>query len=156
MSEDTKDYLKWIEKADKDLKIAQHLNEHVYPTPHDIICYHAQQSIEKALKAFLIYHEQDYPRTHYLDYIKFNVEDKIGPLDELDTKILHTISSFEALSRYPSSIQCDEKDSEFALKYADKYVQIIEGKIIQDIMENISEENTVEEQNHQQPIKIKV
>ena len=35
----------------------------------EAICFHAQQSIEKFLKAYLIYKDVDIPRTHNLDYL---------------------------------------------------------------------------------------
>ena len=134
MNEDIKDYIKWIEMAEKDLRIAQHLNEHFYPTPHDTICYHAQQSIEKAMKAFLIYHGEEYPKTHQLNYLRRAIEEKICPLD-WDSKTLIAISRYEVISRYPTVIDCNEQDSQFALKNADKFLQSIEAKIIKDNME---------------------
>mgnify|MGYP000307964815 CR=1 FL=1 len=33
------------------------------------ICFHAQQAVEKYLKAFLILHDIDFPRTHDVDYL---------------------------------------------------------------------------------------
>lgn len=41
----------WLEFAKMDLDAAKHLNDTFYPKPLQIICYHCQQSAEKALKA---------------------------------------------------------------------------------------------------------
>ena len=55
VKDDLKNYVQWLEMAEKDLNVVLHLKEYFTPTPHDVICYHCQQSIEKAMKAFLIY-----------------------------------------------------------------------------------------------------
>lgn len=34
------------------------------------VCFHCQQFVEKALKAFLVFHSADFPRTHNLEYLK--------------------------------------------------------------------------------------
>ena len=41
----------WLDFAKMDLDAAKHLNDTFYPKPLHIICYHCQQSVEKALKA---------------------------------------------------------------------------------------------------------
>jgi HEPN domain-containing protein len=56
----------WMDKADDDFYSAEillHSNEH--PLPGNA-CFHAQQSAEKYLKAFLVENEIDFPRTHQL------------------------------------------------------------------------------------------
>lgn len=37
--------------------------------PTDIVCFHCQQAVEKCLKAFLVRHDQDVPRTHDLPHL---------------------------------------------------------------------------------------
>ena len=44
----------WCQKADNDLKVANHEIDHDDPAL-DIICFHAQQASEKYLKAYLVY-----------------------------------------------------------------------------------------------------
>jgi HEPN domain-containing protein len=56
----------WVEKAEDDFYSAElllHAGEH--PLPGNS-CFHSQQSAEKYLKAFLVEHEIDFPRTHQL------------------------------------------------------------------------------------------
>ena len=61
MNEDT--VKKWIMKADNDLKIAK--DELGVENPvTDMVCFHAQQCVEKHLKAFLIFNGREIPRTH--------------------------------------------------------------------------------------------
>jgi HEPN domain-containing protein len=58
----------WIKKAENDLKTAfDELNTENPAT--DTICFHAQQCIEKYLKAYLIFHQRNFPKTHNISRI---------------------------------------------------------------------------------------
>lgn len=63
------DYLKqWLHKAEKDLTLIHQATDR--PESEwltDIICYHAQQAVEKAFKAYLIHYDTEPPRTHSLE-----------------------------------------------------------------------------------------
>ncbi len=57
----------WISKAENDLKTAAHvlkLGEH---SPTDSVCFHAQQCVEKYVKAVLVLAGTDFPKTHDLE-----------------------------------------------------------------------------------------
>lgn len=54
---------KWIKKADNDLlssKRGMAFDDPVLET----VCFHCQQAVEKYLKAFLVYHQVYFPKTH--------------------------------------------------------------------------------------------
>lgn len=54
---------KWIKKAEKDLLTAE--RELSFEDPiTDTICFHCQQTVEKYLKAFLVYHQIYFTKTH--------------------------------------------------------------------------------------------
>jgi HEPN domain-containing protein len=55
--------LKWIKKAENDLKTAKDEIE-VYNPATDTICFHAQQCVEKYLKAYLFFHQKYFRKTH--------------------------------------------------------------------------------------------
>jgi len=55
----------WIQKAENDLKIGKDEMATSEPVT-DMICFHMQQCAEKYLKTFLIFHGQEYPKTHRL------------------------------------------------------------------------------------------
>ena len=59
------DTLSWFEKAHKDLRCAQIDLAAEPPAPEDAL-YHCQQAAEKALKGFLSWHDQPFPKTHDL------------------------------------------------------------------------------------------
>ena len=51
----------WIVKADHDLMMAAHILKLGKAAPVDIICFHAQQCVEKYLKAILVYRSLPFP-----------------------------------------------------------------------------------------------
>lgn len=58
----------WLTKADHDIIIMrQGMDRPETEWVNDILCFHAQQAVEKALKAYLIYLDLDPPRTHSLE-----------------------------------------------------------------------------------------
>ncbi len=66
--------------------------------PTGAVCFHAQQCVEKLLKAFLVYHQKEFGRTH-------NIEFLIRLCSEIDKDFAHLASgdlSFYAVEvRYP-------------------------------------------------------
>ncbi len=54
----------WLAFADEDLLVAQHGLTLEKECPCRLIAYHAQQCVEKHLKAYLVYRRTDFPYTH--------------------------------------------------------------------------------------------
>jgi HEPN domain-containing protein len=65
MDEKTLSVSRWLTKAGNDLLTAETMLAAAQPTP-DTICFHAQQCMEKCLKAFLVWHDQDFEKIHDL------------------------------------------------------------------------------------------
>jgi HEPN domain-containing protein len=62
------------------------------------ICFHAQQAVEKYLKAFLIYNNIDFPRTHDVDFLIQECQQ----IDEKSFNIdLKSLTEFGVFFRYP-------------------------------------------------------
>ncbi len=55
---------KWINYAEEDLRLAKHSLTMESGCPFRLTAYHAQQCAEKYLKAFLVFHQIDFPYTH--------------------------------------------------------------------------------------------
>jgi HEPN domain-containing protein len=69
MSDEMKSYVKqWITKAEEDLIVVNQLMKMEYP-PKGAVGFHCQQSAEKFLKAFLLFHDVDIPKTHNIEYL---------------------------------------------------------------------------------------
>jgi HEPN domain-containing protein len=54
----------WIDRAESDYKAFQALLKMGDECPFDAVCFHAQQCVEKYLKARLVYLSIDFPKIH--------------------------------------------------------------------------------------------
>ena len=121
----------WLDRARSSLILAKQ------PKPADVwwedVCYNAQQAAEKALKAFLVLHQIDFPKTHSIDLILDKVKKVVSPLpDELTDAVALTIYAVDA--RYPPSEAEEpvtEEDYRKAVERAEKVVSWAEGMIRQ-------------------------
>jgi HEPN domain-containing protein len=110
----------WIDFSKNDLAVASHLNEVFRPMPMNTICWLCQQSVEKALKAILAYHDVKIPKTHDIGLILKSTE-KLEPGVSLDSKIADKITIFAVESRYPDNVfDFTNEDVELGLKYAER------------------------------------
>jgi HEPN domain-containing protein len=92
--------IQWLEFADEDLKLARHGLTLTSGVPYRLIAYHAQQCAEKYLKAFLVYHEIDFPYTHNIGRLLELCAEKgdwARNLPEADE-----LTPFAITARYPS------------------------------------------------------
>ncbi len=55
--------VQWLDKADSDLDAVEELSVHG-DRFREIIAFHCQQAVEKYLKAFLVRHQVEFPKTH--------------------------------------------------------------------------------------------
>lgn len=61
--------LEWISYADDDLNMAEHGLTIKTGNPYRLVAFHAQQCVEKYLKAYLVYRRIDFPYTHDISYL---------------------------------------------------------------------------------------
>ena len=123
------DYKDWIIKAEEDLIACQALINIEFP-PFSVICYHAQQTAEKYIKAFLTFKEVEFRKTHdivlLLDEYCIPIDNEFKDLRE-DTLIL---SDYSVSTRYPGDFfPLDYKDATEALIATIKIKSFINIKI---------------------------
>lgn len=111
---------RWIEKADHDLIAAQHTLELQANCPFDVICFHAQQCVEKTLKALLISRSLRFPPTHDLGAL-FNMLPNDGrPAIELSK--LRTLNRYAVEARYPGNWEpIVRDDAAIAVQFAEEF-----------------------------------
>ncbi len=68
-----------------------------------------QQAVEKCLKAFLVLHDIEPPRSHDLLYLKTKCQ-SMERLPEIDDTILSRLNPYAAKHRYPGEIDLDESE----------------------------------------------
>lgn len=93
----------WVEKADNDLKNASHTLTLGDDCPTDTVVFHAQQCVEKYLKALLVVDGIDFPRTHSLSILVDLVEESKRPA--LTTEEQERLTDYAATTRYPGDYE---------------------------------------------------
>lgn len=115
----------WIEKAEHDLRNAQYVITLENDCPFDTICYHCQQSAEKYLKAVLVYHGTDFPRTHDLIVLANLIARKV----KLDISVeqIRVLNRYSIEARYPGEWDpIDKQEATDALGLA----RLIRGAVL--------------------------
>ena len=111
----------WLRKADRDLTIIrQGMDRPEAEWVTDVLCFHAQQAVEKAFKAYLIYLDQEPPRTHSLEVLQRTIRSSSPAFPEYE---LGDLTAFAVQSRYPDELF--EPDSSEAKRYAKLAEQIV-------------------------------
>jgi HEPN domain-containing protein len=89
----------WLAKAENDLTNAAHTLKLGAACPTDTVCYHAQQCVEKYLKAVLILQGADFPKTHDLERLVALVPANMRP--ELSPEEQARLTEYATSGRYP-------------------------------------------------------
>lgn len=92
----------WLAKAEQDYALTCHLLEN-RTSFFSAIGFHAQQSVEKFLKALLTHHEIEFPKTHSITHL-LSLLSTIDPslaASLVDTELL---SAYGVESRYPGDL----------------------------------------------------
>ncbi len=105
----------WIERADEDYLLSQSAIRRKSPLTYGAT-FHAQQCIEKYLKALLISRKVDFPRTHDLAALGYLCK-QAGIILPVDDDALEFLTAYAVETRYPGT-QPTVEESKEALKLA--------------------------------------
>jgi HEPN domain-containing protein len=126
--EDSEPWAPWLALARDDLAMARTLLT-AGSAPWGI-CYHAQQTVEKALKAVIVARGDDPPRTHNLVRLNDAVETTV--LDGTDDETLAALTVWATEQRYPTGGPLpDRRDAERAVAFAERALAIVMQRIEQ-------------------------
>ena len=122
----------WLKKADSDLAVAT-LTLNTKSDDYFIAAFHAQQAVEKYLKAFLVWRQVPFPKTHEIKKLLslFPTEDAelVKGLSEADW-----LTPFGIEFRYPSEEVADLETAKKAVEQAKK-VQSMVVECLKDYLE---------------------
>lgn len=99
----------WVEKAENDLEAAARLLRSGRDFPADVVCFHAQQCVEKYVKAYLTSLEIDFPKTHDLGVLVSLMPLRARP--KLTVPEQRTLTVYATVTRYPGEQQRDRSRS---------------------------------------------
>ena len=119
---------KWIKKAEKDLLTAE--RELSFEDPiTEAVCFHCQQAAEKYLKAFLVYHQIYFTKTHRI----MDLLELCATVDSSFTRELKdadNLTDYAVEIRYPDAwLEPGMEDAEEAFEIAKKVKEFVLNKI---------------------------
>ncbi|MFH1098098.1 MAG: HEPN domain-containing protein [Candidatus Desantisbacteria bacterium] len=123
----------WLTCADEDLCLAQCGLTLMSSCPYRLIAYHAQQCVEKYLKAYLVHRKVDFPYTHNISrLLELCVELVSWPETIQEAKRL---TSYAITTRYPGEDEeVTKEEAEQAIHLATCVQQIVQSTLIQEGM----------------------
>jgi Uncharacterized conserved protein related to C-terminal domain of eukaryotic chaperone, SACSIN len=89
----------WVVKAENDLKNAAHALKLAEGCPTDTVCFHAQQCVEKYVKAVLVLDGIDFPKTHDLEKLTALLPARARP--SLTAEEQGRLTEYATVARYP-------------------------------------------------------
>lgn len=122
------DFDEWLAYAKTDLEAAQFLLA-MRPKPLEIICYHCQQSAEKALKALFVKNNKPIKKTHDLLLL---LQDAKNFIDAAAMKIdCAELTNYSIVTRYPYSFgdSIDDSRTNKAIASAERILNFVSNAI---------------------------
>lgn len=115
----------WLLKAQHDLASAQKLASGIDPY-FDTAIFHCQQSAEKALKGFLVFHDQPFEKTHDLERLLNLAKTFQEGLGNLFGEA-ELLSTYAVSPRYPDedNVEPDREEFDRALAAARKIYEAV-------------------------------
>ena len=89
----------WVAKAENDLKNAVHTLTLGDECPTDTVCFHAQQCVEKYLKALLVMLQVEFSRTHDIETLIRLLPTELKP--SLAVEQQRRLTEYATVMRYP-------------------------------------------------------
>ena len=122
MNKAKSEYIKnWLFRANEDIAVITNLVDSGTEYYTSTICFHAQQAVEKFLKAFLVFHDIDFPKTHDLDFLLLECQKIDKEAFEIDLK---SLTDFGVSTRYTDDFYIPEVKE--TLEYRDIALEIKE------------------------------
>jgi HEPN domain-containing protein len=119
----------WIKKAENDLKTAKDEIATQEPAT-DTICFHAQQCVEKYLKAFLIFHQKHFKKTHNIAKLIELCKEIDRDFEEIFEFGASELTDYAVEVRYGEELYFPSKEeAEQAIEIAEKVRKFIRKKL---------------------------
>ena len=93
----------WVQKAENDLKNAAYTLKLGVNGPTDTVCFHAQQCVEKYLKALLVLHGIEFARVHHIGDLINRLPARLRP--DLTPEEQEQLTDYAVSTRYPGDYE---------------------------------------------------
>lgn len=125
----------WIIYADEDLRLAQCGLMLTNGCPYRLIAYHAQQCVEKYLKAYLVHRRIDFPYTHNISLLlELCIKQQVNwPETIQEAKLL---TPYAITTRYPGeSEEVTKEEADYAIHIATKVREVVRDALVEEGVE---------------------
>lgn len=126
----------WLAQAKLELEVAKHLEQEFIPKPLEIICFHAQQTAEKAIKAVILHSapQNSIAKTHDISFLLNSIDRDKYPFEEVFFDYSDELFPYSVATRYPNMLQdsIDEYKTTQALNHAEEILHWAAKVIKQD------------------------
>lgn len=119
----------WLDKGEHDLRAAEIILD-ADDAPYDMACFHAQQCVEKYLKGFLTFHQQEVQRTH--DLVNLNAAcSQIDSSFHQWEEVCEQLTDYAVDTRYPDDfVEYTAAEAQKAFASATQLRDFIKDKIV--------------------------
>ncbi len=93
----------WVHKAENDLKTAAHTLKLGKECPTEAVVFHAQQCVEKYIKALLILHQTEFRKLHDIEKLVRLLPH--GVLSDWPLREQRRLTTYAVLMRYPGNFE---------------------------------------------------
>ncbi|MCX5828890.1 MAG: HEPN domain-containing protein [Deltaproteobacteria bacterium] len=122
---------KWLSYADEDLRFAQHGLKLTTSVPYRLIAYHAQQCVEKGLKAYLVYKGIDFPYTHNISRLLELCAEYAAWTEQIEDA--EELTPYAITTRYPGEDdEVTDEETSRAIGIAIHVKQVIRDALVQE------------------------
>jgi len=119
----------WVSYADDDLEFAYHGLKLQTGKTYKIVAFHAQQSTEKYLKAYLVYRKIDFPYTHNIAKILALCEETAEWTKEIEDA--KSLTPYASTLRYPGvDMNATKEEATHAVEIADHVREVVRNALI--------------------------
>lgn len=118
---------KWLRSARADLAIAR--VELPEEGMYEQLCFHAQQAVEKSIKAFLLHLGIDFPLTHNIGTLVSLLPPNIQSIPAFQESVV--LTPYSVLTRYPGEVEpvTEDKYAE-AVRTATAVVELVSSHVV--------------------------
>lgn len=127
MSEKLEHVQRLFFKAGNDLRSAADLIRSQTPAT-DVICFHCQQAVEKAIKALLVLHQIDFRKLHDIGQLLELLRCSPTPPSDVQTHGLDSLTRFAVETRYPPG-EASPDEASRALELAKEFLEWVKGAL---------------------------
>ncbi len=121
----------WLSFSDDDLRLARHTLTLENECPYRLIAYHAQQCVEKHLKAYLIFHYVDFPYTHNISRLLELCDEHTSTNWTDELKIAEELTPFAITTRYPGQDEeVSREEAEEAIHIAERVREVVRKVLV--------------------------